>query len=208
MRIDARVRPQAGVVVHRTRNLRDVTGTRHLRPPASLAGRSLVDAVQWARSDLEARLLIAVSFQQGMVSLADVTHAAAEQPRLARRDLLLHTATDCAGGSHSLAELDLLDLCRRAKLPSPARQVRRYDRQGRLRFLDAAFDPWKVAIENGAHHLDVAQLWDDAERSNALELDGYLALRYPAFAVRARQPRIAAQIREALIAAGWRPATR
>ena len=75
---------------------------------------------------------------------------------------------------------------------------------GRLRFIDAVFDPWRVAVEiDGAHHLLVAQMWDDAVKANALELDGYVVLRYPAFALRSRGPLVANEIREALRRAGW-----
>jgi hypothetical protein len=180
------VRNPPGVVIHRTRVPPDLSGCQHMRPPASLPGRSLVDAVQWARSDREARLIVASAFQQGLVAFADVQRSLAELPNATRRALLWRTAQDCAAGSHSVGELDLLELCRMFDLPEPTRQVARLDRQGRRRFLDAVFDPWPVAIEvDGAHHLNVARMWDDAERSNALELDGYTVLRYPAFALRA-----------------------
>ena len=49
-----------------------------------------------------------------------------------------------------------------------------------------------MAVEiDGVHHLDV-QTWDDAERQNALSLDGYTVLRFPASMVRNGPP-------------GWRP---
>jgi hypothetical protein len=58
--------------------------------------------------------------------------------------------------------LDFLALCRRFRLPVPTRQVSRLDRQGRRRFVDAVFDPWHIAVEiDRAHHLEVAQMWDD-----------------------------------------------
>ena len=46
-----RVRTLAGVVAHHTGAVPDLAGGMHLSPPASMPGRSLVDAVQWARSD-------------------------------------------------------------------------------------------------------------------------------------------------------------
>jgi very-short-patch-repair endonuclease len=189
-----------GVVVHRTRVPPDVAP--HLTPPASFPGRSLVDAAQWARSDQEARLIVAACFQQKLVTLADVDRALARNT--ARRAVIWSTAQDCGAGSHSVAELDLLALCRRFRLPTPSRQAPRRDRQGRRRFLDAVFDPWPVAVEiDGTHHLEVAQMWDDAQRSNSFALDGLTVLRYPAFALRVRAEIIAAEIREALRGAGW-----
>ena len=165
-----------------------------------------MDAAQWARSDSEARLIVAASFQQHLVNLADIQRACRLRHNTARRSLVLNVAQDCAGGSHSLGELDLVVLCRGAGLPVPSRQVRRADRNGATRYLDALFEPWKVAVEiDGVHHLDVGQMWDDAVRQNALELAGYLVLRYPAHVVRRYPKRVAAEIREALTRAGWRP---
>jgi very-short-patch-repair endonuclease len=197
--------PPRGVRLHRTSAMPHVH-RRAMDAPLTLAGRALVDAVQWAASDRQALLLVAASFQQRLVSLADVESTLAQLPRAKRRNLLRATARDAAGGSESLAELDLLALCRRAGIPEPSRQVKRRDTQGRLRFIDALFEEWKVAVEvDGAHHLLVAQMWDDAEKANSLELAGYVVLRYPAFALRQRGPHIAAEIRQALISAGWRP---
>jgi very-short-patch-repair endonuclease len=197
-----RVQPPPGVHVHRTRTPPDVA--EHLLPPATWPGRSVVEAGAWARSDREARLIVAVAFQQGLVTLADVHRAAGELSTSRRRSLVLATAQDCDGGSHSLGELDLLTLCRRHRLPAPQRQVMRRDRAGRTRYVDALWDEWKVAVEiDGVHHLNVAQMWDDAVKANALELNGYVVLRYPAFALRSRGPMVAAQIREALERAGW-----
>ena len=195
----------SGTMVHFTTNMPYVY-RRPMDAPVSLAGRALVDAVGWAASDREALLLVAASFQQRLVSLADVESSLNEQPRVRRRALLRSAAADAAGGSQSLAELDFLALCRRAGLPLPSRQVRRRDGQGRLRFIDAVFEEWKVAVEiDGAHHLHVAQMWEDSMKANALELAGYVVLRYPAFAIRQRTPHIAVEIKQALIAAGWRP---
>ncbi len=121
-----------------------------------------------------------------------------------RRALVLRTAWDCAGGSESLGELDFFALCRRGGLPVPSRQVERRDRYGRRRYLDAYFDEWKLVVEiDGAHHMNVGQMWDDTRRQNDLELAGYVVLRYPAFVVRQNPETVLAEIRQALTAAGW-----
>jgi very-short-patch-repair endonuclease len=201
-----RVRAPERVIVHRTRLMPQRWETRHVRPPATLAGRSVVDAAAWARSDEEARLIVTASFQQRIVTLRDIENAAGAMVNAPRRRLVLRTAWDCDGGSHSLTELDLVQLCRKAGLPVPTRQVQRTDRAGRTRYLDALFEPWKVAIEiDGAHHLNVHQMWDDAIRQNSLELAGYVVLRYPAHVIREHPERVVAEIREALMMAGWRP---
>ena len=201
-----RDRALAGVDVHRAQDPPLLVRARDWFPPATLSAVSLVDAVRWSRSDAEARLIIAASFQQRIVVLSDVERVVARIPNLRRRALLRQTAVDCAGGSHSIAELELLTICRRAGLPEPTRQLRRNDQQGRVRYIDAVFEPWRVVVEvDGAHHLEVGRAWDDALRANALELDGYTVLRYPAFTLRTEPSRVTGDIRQALLRAGWQP---
>jgi very-short-patch-repair endonuclease len=193
-----------GVVVHRVGDLPPGDRTTWTSPPSTTPGRSVVDAVQWARSDNEARLIIASSFQQRLVRLDDIDRVAGRMLYAKRRSLLIRTAWDCADGSESLGELDLLNLCRRAGLPLPSRQVQRRDRFGRKRYLDAVFEEWMVAIEvDGAQHGLVQQTWDDSSRQNELELAGYTVLRYPAFVVRDYPEHVAAELRQALTQAGW-----
>ncbi len=201
-----RVSAPRGVTLHRTRHLPDVDRRPHTRPPTTTPARSVVDAAQWARSDDEARLIVASSFQQRLVGAGDLESVLARLPRARRRSLVLRTAWDCAGGSESLGELDVLTLCRRGGLPVPSRQVERRDRSGRRRYLDLYFDDWKVVVEiDGAHHMNVGQMWDDARRQNDLELAGYVVLRYPVFVVRQHPDLVLAEIRHALTAAGWSP---
>ncbi len=152
--------------------------------------------------------MIASSFQQRLVNACEIERVLARMPNAWRRGLVLRTAWDCAGGSESLGELDFFALCRSGGLPVPSRQVERRDRAGRRRYLDAYFDDWKLVVEiDGAHHINVGQMWDDSRRQNDLELAGYVVLRYPSFVVRQHPEMVLAEIRQALIAAGWNPAT-
>jgi very-short-patch-repair endonuclease len=171
-----------------------------------MPGRSVVDAAAWARSNDEARLIIAASFQQHLVSAPDIAAVLDRRRAVRRRLLIIETVRDCAAGSHSVGELSLVGLCRRARLPLPTRQLRRRDATGSIRYLDACFDDWKLVVEiDGAHHADVGQMWDDSARQNDLLLAGYVVLRYPVFVMRTQPQRVAREIRAALIAAGWRP---
>jgi hypothetical protein len=193
-----------GVRVHRSRVPPRLAIANDGCAPACAADRSVVDAVQWARSEREARLIIAASFQQGLVTQAAIERALREQPKARRRALIEATAADCGGGSHSLAELDFLALCREHHLPLPTRQVVLRDHTGRRRYVDAFFDEWMVAVEiDGSHHLDVRQMWDDSIKANALELAGYTVLRYPAYTIRSESARIAEEVRQALRRRGW-----
>jgi very-short-patch-repair endonuclease len=198
--------PPSWVIVHRTRDLprRDRTWIDNL--PCTTTERSLVDAAQWAASEREARLVIAMSFQQGKVSARGVS---GRLPRIAnerRRTVITDTVADAAGGAHSLAELDFLQLSRSAGLPEPKLQYARRDATGRRRYLDAYYEKYKVHVEiDGIQHVDVQQAWADMKRQNDLYIKGDRVLRFPSWLVRERPDEVIAQVRAALIAAGWRP---
>jgi hypothetical protein len=199
-----RVTSPGYVRLHGTRNMPDEEEIRNCRAPATLPARSLVDAAQWARTDKEARLIIAASFQQKLVRLRDVQDQVRQNTR--RRELILATANDCSGGSHTLGELDLVKLCRKNGLPIPTLQVPVLDREGRRRCLDAVFEEYKVALEiDGVQHEWAERSWDEAERQNSLTLDDYLLLRFPNGYVREHPEKVVDAIRAALLKAGWRP---
>ncbi len=98
----------AGVILHRTTDLPSYD--LHIgRPlPITAPWRSVVDAAAWARSDDEARLIIAASFQQRLVSASDIDTVLNRRPAVRRRLLITETARDCAEGSHSVGELGLV----------------------------------------------------------------------------------------------------
>ena len=197
-------RPPEGVRVHRVAGVKD-EDICFTAPPTTSPARSLVDAASWARTDTEARTIIAMCFQQRLVKLGDVERVVASRTRLRRRTLILDTAADAAGGAHSLGELDLVALCRRANLPMPSRQARRRDAAGRMRYLDAFFDEWGVWVEvDGGHHMSVDQWWEDMDRHNDLSSRGQVLLRFPSWKVRRHPDEVAERIRRALVSAGWR----
>jgi very-short-patch-repair endonuclease len=198
-------RPPARVIVHRSAVLadRDVVATR---PPINRPVRALVDAAQWATNDDRARAIIAAGYQQGLVFGREVQQMLDRLPTARRRRLIARTAHDASGGSHSIAELDYLRLCRRHRLPAPVRQVRRVDRAGRGRYLDAVHEPWGVHVEiDGGQHTDVLAWWSDMRRQNDLWIPGDRVLRFPAWVIRERPAEVAGQLRAALTSAGWRP---
>jgi very-short-patch-repair endonuclease len=194
-----------GVVVHRTTRLPGADVHRS-HPPRTMPARSLVDAAQWAASDDQARAIVAAGFQQRLVDLGELTEVLDRMPRAHRRALTREIATDATGGAHSLPEGAFLRLCRRGGLPRPARQVRRRDATGRWRYLDVYFEAWGVHVEiDGGQHMEVRQWWQDMRRQNELWVPGDRVLRFPSWAVRHRPGEVIAQLRAALIAAGWRP---
>ncbi|MEO3775225.1 DUF559 domain-containing protein [Micromonospora sp. B9E7] len=193
-----------GVLVHRTATLRDQDVLAVGKPRRTTSARSIVDAAQWAPGDQEARAIVAAAFQQRLVAGDDLHQTVDRLPRVRRRQLILATASDAAGGAHSLAELDFLGLIRRAGLPEPTRQKIRCDSTGRRRYLDVYFEQWGVHVEiDGGQHLDPRAWWADMRRQNDLWIVGDRVLRFPAWVIRAHPDEVLRQILGALRAAGW-----
>jgi very-short-patch-repair endonuclease len=197
--------PPKGTMLHRTSALTDGDIYRAARPPCTTVARSVVDAASWARSDDEARTVIAMVFQQRMTTLGEITAVLDRMPRARRRRLVQITAADAAGGAQSLGELQALRLIRAAGLPEPTSQHVRRDANGRRRYLDLYWEAWGLHVEiDGAHHLDPRQAWLDADRHNQVWIEGERVLRFPVWVVRERPNEVVEDIRRALIAAGWR----
>jgi very-short-patch-repair endonuclease len=201
--------PPPWIEVHRSRRLSSDEVKSIARPPHTLEVRSLIDAAQWARTDDEAAEIVAAGYQQRLVIGDEIAQALQRRPVVRRRRLILETATDAAGGSHSLPEVEFLRGCRRNRLPLPTRQAVRKDAAGRNRYLDAYFEEYGVHVEiDGGQHIDIRQWWSDMRRQNELWVTGDRVLRFPAFVVRRRPAEWVPQVRAALIAGGWSPADR
>lgn len=197
------VDPPPYVRVHRTSRLPAADYRRGL-PPRTTPARSAVDAAQWAPTDDRAQAIIAAVFQQKLVTVDEMDAVLQRMPRLRRRPLIVDAVRDASGGSQSLPELDFLRLCRSGGLPTPTRQAVRLDASGRRRYRDAYFEQWRVHIEiDGSQHTEPEQWWADMKRQNAIWIAGDRVLRFPAWAIRRTPDQVIAQIRAALIAAGW-----
>jgi very-short-patch-repair endonuclease len=198
--------PPTDVTVHRTRVLPRVDRHPVASPPCTMPARSLLDAAQWAGSDDEAVTIVAAGFQQRLVGIVDVEPVLARMPRLRRRRVIVAAVADAACGAESVSEIDLARLCRRAGLPEPSRQAVRRDAMGRRRYRDAYFDEWGVHVEvDGGQHMDVRAWYADMRQHNEIIIAGERLLRFSSWMIRHRPDEVLAQIRAALITAGWRP---
>jgi hypothetical protein len=210
--VPARVTPRSpprGVVAHRTSNLRSADVHRTGDPPGTKPARSLVDAAQWARSDRQARAILAAGFQQRLVREEEMTSVLAGMPRVRRRAVIVEAVSDAAAGAHSVPEMEFRRLCRMGGLPEPKLQTERRDGAGRRRYLDAYFTGYGVHVEiDGALHLDARQWWADMSRQNALWIAGDRVLRFPAWAIRSEPAEVLRQLTTALTAAGWTASSR
>lgn len=203
---DGRVPPYPPMTVHRSRHL-DVADVHPLREPRrTRPARSIVDAAVWASSVDRACAVVVAAVQQRLVRPAEVRAVLGRPGALPRRDVLRRALADVEGGSHSLAEIDFVRLCRRAGLPTPTRQVVRVDAQRRRRYLDAAWPEFRVIVEvDGVGHREVRQWVDDLYRGNELVMRGDRVLRFPAITVRLHPDQVLDQLRRALTAGGWQP---
>jgi hypothetical protein len=189
------------VITHYTQFLSDADVHPTRQPRRTRMARSLIDAAAWMPTDRGAAAILSAGVQQRLARVADLSLVADRMENLRRRQLIIQTLADVAGGSQAISELDFLRLVVRPfGLPEPSRQSARRDGRGRRRWIDAAWDDRKIAVEiDGAQHIaDPLQRWDDMERDLALTLDGYQTLRFPAWLVRNDPGYVAGHIREAL----------
>lgn len=193
----------AGLVVHRSGRLpaRDVHA--QLVPRRTTLPRSIVDTASWRRRSGPPARSSRPPCSSGSSAPASSARCWTGCPPRRRR-VILRTLDDVEGGSQSIAELDLVRLCRRAGLPVPTRQAARTDRAGRRRWLDAWWPQWRLQVEvDGAAHAEVGSWWADMSRQNEAWIRGERVLRFPAVVLRREPAVVVAQLRAALAAAGW-----
>ncbi|QIM21292.1 hypothetical protein G7075_09360 [Phycicoccus sp. HDW14] len=156
-----------------------------------------IRGAQWARTDREAALVVCLAVQQRLVHPARLLAAWAEVRGGRRHRVLDAVIRDVCDGAHSLGELDLSRMCRRAGLPAPDRQVVRRAPGGRL-YLDAVWDDVGLVVEvDGAHHLLALAPVDDALRANEVVIGGERVLRLPVLALRLDPARCLDQVARA-----------
>lgn len=173
--------PVPGVRFVRTR--RDF---RLLRDPGSALPVCQVEPAAllfaaYCPSDRTAQGLLAALVQQRLATPRTLASWVRALKPLRRAALLRQAIDDLAGGSQSLAELDVARFCRRVGLPLPDRQTRRSDTSGRPRFTDCE---WRVAgghvvvLEvDGAFHMNVEQWEADIARQRGLTRVGRSIVR-------------------------------
>lgn len=179
-----------------------VEGIRFVRTRRGLAD------MRWKRIGLavcrlEPALLLWAGYTESVRAAQGVLAAAVQQQlttpdqlmlwigrmRPLRRARLFRSALlDIAGGSQSLAEIDVVRMCRRLGLRRPDRQQQRRDSSGRLRWTDCE---WRlpsghiVVLEvDGAFHMEVEQWEDDLARQRRISGPGRTVVRCTAREVR------------------------
>lgn len=163
--------PVPGVSIFRSRRRLAL-----LRHPSPLPTCALEPAVLlWAaheRSTRSAMGVLAAVVQQRLTTPEALAGWVDLLRPLRRAPAMRELLHDLAGGSQSLAEVDVVRMCRANGLRVPDRQVRRRDGSGALRFTDCEWDlpggRTLVLEVDGAFHVDVQQYQSDVQRQRRL----------------------------------------
>jgi len=187
------------VRLHESRRIQPTDRHPVRLPPQTRPPRSLVDAASWSTKPELGCAVLASGVQQRLARVTDLQGELSAAGQIAYSHILRLTLDDIEGGSHSLAEIDFVRLCRRFGLPIPERQVVRRDRQGRRRYLDAYFrlpDGTVLVVEvDGALHLRIGSWWEDMARERDIVITTGKVLRCSSVEIRLYPEQIALDLR-------------
>jgi len=157
-------------------------------PPRIEIHRAVLLTAERDHSVRRAIGLIAASVQQGFTDADRLAGGIKEIRKLRHGQLFGQALGDIAGGAQSFAEIDMVRLCREAGLQSPARQVRRRDKDGRWRYLDLEWvlpDGRRIVLEvDGSFHMKIENWSDDKRRERSVVVGGATVLRCSSIEIR------------------------
>jgi hypothetical protein len=147
------------------------------------ATRTMIDVARFVRPDRLTAALDA-ALRDGLTS-EEALHRRITQLRSSGRYgipqlLAVIEGSEITRGGHSWLERRFLELCGRAMLPRPATQQVLTRTGDRLVRVDCRFPGTRVVVELLGYrwHRTKAQMSRDAERQNALILDGLLPIQF------------------------------
>lgn len=195
----ARVRPHALVTVHESRRIRPEFQVVDEGLPRTETARSAVDAAAWQPWPRFACALLAAVVQQRICTVDDLERALHLVGRVRHKRHLRETLGDLRGGSQAMSELDLVRICDKYGLRRPTQQVRRCDKDGTPRYLDALWrlrDGRTIVLEiDGRHHMEVEHWQADVRRERAIVIGGAQVLRTTSIELRTDPGDIMADLR-------------
>jgi Protein of unknown function (DUF559) len=196
---DTNARYPAWVTVHNSRRFARADVARHGGVRRTTPARSVVDAAAWQPFPRRAAALLCAAVQQRVTSAWALDRALTAAGSVRHVAVMRDVIGDIDGGAHTLDELDLGPLAKRAGLAPPRRQVVRHQPGGRKRYVDAEFDlpdgQLLVVEIDGAVHLRPQTWWDDMARQNELVIGGSPVLRFSSVDVRLEPDRVVDQLR-------------
>jgi hypothetical protein len=214
-----RLKPPFHVTVHRGRNVQRAHHHVHTTTQLELIDRATVSGV---RALSATRTLIDLARFVGPSALTAALDSALRDGLTAehflhRRIVALRSkgrfgipkllavieGVEVTRGGHSWLERRFLELCAEAGLPAPSTQQVVTRARDRLVRVDCRFDGTPVIVELLGYrwHRTTDQLARDAERLNALVLDGLVPLQFTYDHVTADPDWVVTQVREALLPA-------
>jgi len=143
--------------------------------------------------------VLAAAVQQGLTTPALLREWVDRMRPLRWAPMFRRTLAEIADGSQSVAELDVLRMCRDHGLCAPRQQTKRRDARGRIRFTDCEWqlpDGRTLVLEiDGAFHMDVQHWEDDLARQRALAAHDRVQIRCTARELRDTPGSIARDLR-------------
>lgn len=190
-----------GIRFTRTRRDLDTMRAPGTRAPVCRLEPAVLLFAAYTRSSRTACGLLAAAVQQRRTTPERLLDWIERMRPLRRAKLFRATLHDVAGGSESVAELDVVRMCRRFGLRMPDRQTPRRDARGVWRYTDCEWrlaDGRVVVLEvDGAFHMDVENWVADMPRERGLVLEGSVVLRCSSVELRRDPASIARDLRAA-----------
>jgi very-short-patch-repair endonuclease len=185
--VPRRLRPP-GVIAHRGR-LAPADRRRRHGIPVTSPSRTIVDQAQ-ELDDIEIERLLREAQFRGLFHAGAIRDALTRRPSRTLRELL-----DDLNATQSMLEDAFLRLCRRFHIPPPRAQVRRGRRRPDFVWTEHRL---VVEVDSWAAHSTPHAFQADRTLSNAVQLSGWMILRFTYTDVRRRAPMVAAQVRQGL----------
>lgn len=183
-----------GVAVDLKQGSRAGRGT----PPRTSVEVSILDLA--GECDENATIMAATrAIADGKTTPSRILEALEERRAVRHRKVLERVCDEASKGVESVLEWRFLELVLRAHgLPLPTRQVSVVEHSRS----DNVWEEYGLLVELDGH-LGHEDAFRDLDRDNRAALKGYVTLRYGWHDIHERPAEVAAQIRQALMAAGW-----
>lgn len=192
------------VKLHESRRFSETDILLGSAPPRTRAPRAIIDAATWSKWPRRACAILCAAVQQRLVTATQLADELRKAGPIRHVAIMREILGDSAGGGHTLAEIELGRLARKAGLAAPRRQQLRREANGKVRWLDAEFDlpdGTVLVVEiDGAVHILPESWWDDADRQNEVVIGKQPVLRFPSLTVRLNEQRVIDQLRRMRVA--------
>ena len=188
-----------GIDFHRTRRRLDLMRSPGPGLPVCRVESAILLFGAYQRSRRTAQGAVAAVVQQRLSEPVALIHWVNAMRPLRWAPMFREVIGDIAGGSQSVAELDVVRMCRDHGLALPGRQLKRLDADGRMRFTDCEWrlpDGRVIVLEvDGSFHMDSQHWEDDLARQRQLSAPDRLMVRCTARELREEPWHVARDLR-------------